>query len=306
MAKAQQRIVLEQDTPRIDLVVQALTGASRAIVRGMFDHGCVRVGGQPCRQAGAAVSRGTVVEVAWEPERRYKQTPHSRSSRAFRIAYEDKDLIVVEKTAGILTVPTERGEQHTLVHEVARHFSKGERITHRACIVHRLDRDTSGVLVFARSEAIAQALKAQFADHKPEREYAAIVAGRLEQDRGTFRSYLATDEDLDQFSTATPGQGKWAVTHYEVVQRLQGATLVRVHLETGRRNQIRVHFAEAGHPVLGDVRYEVDKARHPAWREKRLALHAKTLGFVHPVTGAPVRVTSALPECFAAFLKAMG
>ena len=305
MAKAQQRLVLESDVARVDLVVQGMTGASRAIVRGMFDHGCVKVGGQPCDEAGAPVARGTVVEVAWEIERRYKEIPRTRTSRAFRIAYEDKHLIVVEKVAGILTVPTERGEQNTLVHEVARHFSKGPRITQRACIVHRLDRDTSGVLVFARTDAIAQALKAQFADHKPEREYAAIVAGTLREDRGTFRSYLATDEDLDQFSTTRPGEGKLAVTHYEVVQRLKGATFVRVHLETGRRNQIRVHFAEAGHPVLGDVRYEVERARHPAWREKRLALHAKTLGFVHPVTGVPVRVTSALPAVFMAFLAAM-
>jgi len=204
----------------------------------------------------------------------------------------------------VLTVPTDYGEQNTLVHEVARHFSKGQRITHRAHIVHRLDRDTSGVLVFAKTEAIAQALKQQFADRKPEREYAAIVVGGLKADRGTFRSFLTTDDDLDQYSTATPGEGKLAVTHFQVMQRLRGATLVKVNLETGRRNQIRVHFAEDGHPVLGDVRYESERAQHPAWRDKRLALHARTLGFVHPVTGAPVRVTSALPAVFHAFVVA--
>ena len=289
---------------RIDLVVQGITGASRAIVRGMFDHGCVSLDGRPCSQAGAPGVRGATVEVSWDPEQRYKETPRTRTSSAFRIAYEDAHLIVVEKVAGILTVPTDRGEQNTLVHEVARHFSKGQRITQRACIVHRLDRDTSGLLVFARNDAVAQALKQQFADHKPEREYAAIVAGRLAEDRGTFRSFLTTDEDLDQHSTTVPGQGKLAVTHYEVVQRLRGATFVRVHLETGRRNQIRVHFAEAGHPVLGDVRYETQRARHPAWRVKRLALHARTLGFTQPVTGALIRVTSVLPAVFNAFLAA--
>ncbi|MFZ4578795.1 MAG: RluA family pseudouridine synthase [Myxococcota bacterium] len=306
MAKSLQKRTLDCATPRLDLVVQEMVGLSRAIVRGMFDHGCVRVNGAPCDQAGASAAAGAIIEVSWEVGRRYKEVPRTRVSQAFRVAYEDAHLIVVEKVAGVLTVPTLRGEQNTLVHEVAHHFSKSARITQRACIVHRLDRDTSGLLVFTRREDIAQALKQQFADHKPEREYAAIVAGRLPEDRGTFRSFLATDEDLDQYSTPDASEGKLAVTHYEVVERLRGATFVRVRLETGRRNQIRVHFAEAGHPVLGDVRYEVERARHPAWREKRLALHAKTLGFKHPVTGLPVRVTSELPKVFTAFLAATG
>ncbi len=304
MAQTLKSTTLTADTPRADLVVQALTGASRAIVRGMFDHGCVMLDGKPCGEAGLPVARGHVLTVTYDAEQRYKEVPRTRLSRAFRIAFEDKYLIVVEKVAGVLTVPTDYGEQNTLVHEVARHFSKGQRITHRAHIVHRLDRDTSGVLVFAKTEAIAQALKQQFADRKPEREYAAIVVGTLKVDRGTFRSFLTTDDDLDQYSTATPGEGKLAVTHFQVMQRLRGATLVKVNLETGRRNQIRVHFSEDGHPVLGDVRYESARAQHPAWRDKRLALHARTLGFVHPVTGASVRVTSALPAVFHAFLVA--
>lgn len=303
MAKLRKTATLDADTPRIDLIVQAVTGVSRAIVRGMFDHGCVTLNGKPCDEAGLPASRGSVMVVEYEAERRYKEIPRTRISRKFRIAYEDKYLIVVEKVAGVLTVPTDHAEPNTLVHEVARHFSKGPRITHRAYIVHRLDRDTSGVLVFAKSEEIAQALKQQFADRKPEREYAAIVAGHVREDSGTFRSFLVTDEDLDQYSTTVPGEGKLAVTHFKVEQRLRGATFVTVHLETGRRNQIRVHFAEIGHPVLGDVRYKSDRARHVDWQEKRLALHARTLGFRHPVTGVPVRVTSPLPAVFQAFLK---
>ncbi len=296
-------VVVETDSPRADLVVQALTGASRSIVRGMFDQGCVTLNGAPCREAGQPAAAGTRVEVAFEPGRRYREAPRAHEARAFRVAFEDRWLVVVEKAAGVLTVPTIRRETDTLVHQVARYWSRGRRTPQRACIVHRLDCDTSGLLVFARTEDLAQALKRQFEAHKPEREYAAIVAGLLPDDRGTFRSRLATDEDLDQYSTHVPGEGKPAVTHYEVVERLDGATFVRVRLETGRRNQIRVHFAEAGHPVLGDLRYRPDEARHPAWRYPRLALHARTLGFAHPVTGAPVRVTSDLPAEFDAFLR---
>ncbi|MBI5608331.1 MAG: RNA pseudouridine synthase, partial [Deltaproteobacteria bacterium] len=190
-------------------------------------------------------------------------------------------------------------------HQVARYWSGSDRITQRAHIVHRLDRDTSGLLVFARTAEIAAALKDQFADHKPEREYVAILAGALPDDRGTFRSYLTTGDDLDQYSTDTPGEGKLAITHYEVRQRLRGATCVRVRLETGRRNQIRVHFSEVGHPILGDVRYRSELARHPRGPANRLALHALTLGFVHPVTQKPVRTTSEIPQEFVRFLAEM-
>jgi 23S rRNA pseudouridine1911/1915/1917 synthase len=303
MPKERRSAHLDADTARVDRVVQSLTGASRAGVRGMFDHGCVSVDGVACAEAGMPAPRGALVEVVFDPRHHYREKPPERPSRAYRVAFEDGHLIVVEKNAGILTVPTARRERDTLVHAVAARFSRG-RVPQVAHVVHRLDRDTSGLLVFARTDAVAQALKRQFADRKPEREYAAIVAGHLERDAGTFRSYLAVDEDLDEVSSDDPREGRLAITHFEVVERLRRATFVRVRLETGRRNQIRVHFADAGHPVLGDTRYSPAAARHPAWREDRLALHARTLGFVHPVTGRPVRVTTDLPPVFEAFLAA--
>ena len=304
MALLHKTLTLTAPEPRLDLLVQRLAEVSRAEVRGLFDWECVRVDGAVASQPSLALAVGQQVVVTWEAGRRYKEKPRERSHREFVIAYEDKHLIVVVKRAGVLTVPTDRQEDDTLVHAVARHFSKGTRITHRAWIVHRLDRDTSGLLVFARTEAVAHAIKDQFAERKPEREYVAIVAGHVADDAGTMRSFLATDDDLDQFSTQRPGEGKLAITHYKVVQRLRGATLVQVHLETGRRNQIRVHFAELGHPVLGDVRYKKELAAHPGWREKRLALHARTLGFRHPVTGQPLRLVAETPPCFAHFIRA--
>jgi 23S rRNA pseudouridine1911/1915/1917 synthase len=302
MARERRSTVLVGDSPRIDLVVQGLTGVSRSVVRGMFDHGCVILDGSVCKGAGTPALAGATIEVSYDPQCRYKEIPRAFSNNAFSVVFEDRYLIVVEKSAGILTVPTVRKEQDTLVHQVARHFSRGQRNPQKAFIVHRLDCDTSGLLVFARTEAIQQALKQQFADHKPEREYAAIVAGTVAEESGTYRSFLATDDDLDQFSTSEPGAGKLAVTHFQVTQRLRGATYLCVHLETGRRNQIRVHFAEAGHPVLGDLRYEPRLACHPLWHQKRLALHAKTLAFQHPVTGAPIRSTTELPPSLRTFL----
>ena len=291
---------------RVDLAVLQLTGVPRSVLRGLFSNDCVTRNGQPCTEPAARGQPGDRIDVRWDPQTRYRDAPKTRVDTQFRIAFEDSHLIVVEKAAGILTVPTDRRETDTLVHRVARHLSRGPRITQRAWIVHRLDRDTSGLLVFGKSEGVAARIKDQFEARKPERQYAAIVAGRVEQGAGTFRSWLHTDDALDQVSRAEPGAGKLAISHYRVAERLRGATFVRVTLETGRRNQIRVHFADAGHPVLGDVRYQREAAVHPAWTAPRLALHAQTLGFVHPVTGQPVAVTSELPDVFGRFLKAAG
>lgn len=303
MPKLTKRAVLEAAIPRLDFTVQALTGASRAIVRGLFDHGCVTLNGAPCGEAGRPGARGDVVAVTWDPSQRYRERAQPWVSTKFRVAFEDAHLIVVEKVAGILTVETNRGGDDTLVDDVARYLSRGPRITRRAFVVHRLDRDTSGVLVFGKTPRMAEALIEQFKDRKPEREYAAIVARQLSTDAGTFRSFLTTSKDLREFSTTAPGVGKLAVTHFVVDTRFADATFVRVNLETGRRNQIRVHFAEAGHPVLGDDRYAPERAAHPLWHAPRLALHARTLGFTHPATRRPVRVTSELPAPFVAFLQ---
>ena len=210
---------------------------------------------------------------------------------------------MVDKAAGILSVPTPKGETNTLFDEVARYVNRGPRMIKQVTVVQRLDRDTSGLLVFAKNKVVGARLQAQLTARKPEREYIALVAGHLDTAKGTFRSYLRTTPELHEQSTDDPDDGKEAVTHYEVVERLPQATSVRVHLETGRRNQIRVHFAEAGHPVLGDTHYEPNKARHPLWTAKRLALHAAGLGFVHPMTGARLRFSSSIPECFVRFCE---
>jgi 23S rRNA pseudouridine1911/1915/1917 synthase len=197
----------------------------------------------------------------------------------------------------LLTVPTPHREPHTAIsqlnHLLRRHDASAE-----AFCVHRLDRGVSGLLVFAKSLAIAQALRDQFAERKPQRRYVAFVAGRVQPPKGTIRSYLATDKDLNRYSTKDPTAGQLAVTHYQVVESWADATLVAVRLETGRRNQIRVHFAEMGHPVLGDRRYRKDEAAHAAWPYRRLALHAESLGFSHPVTGQSLEFYAPLPPEF--------
>jgi 23S rRNA pseudouridine1911/1915/1917 synthase len=249
------------------------------------------------------VRQGDVVEIQYDPAQRYHERPKAWQHRSFRLLHEDGALLVVDKGAGILTVPTGKGERNTLVHALERYVSRGTSRASRVFVVHRLDRDASGLLVFAKTPEAADRLKEQFAASKPDREYVALVAGRVPTSAGTFKTFLTTGKSLQRYSTSRRGDGELAITHYRVESLLQDASLVRVRLETGRRNQIRVHFAEAGHPVLGDTRYRPDLAQGKGWGLKRLALHAAVLGFSHPMTGEALRFDSPLPREFGQYIR---
>src|SRR5689334_10724689 len=169
---------------RIDRLVQQLCGLSRSQVMGLFDHGCVLRNGSIITHAGERLAAGDRVELRYDAKQRYHPTPKPRKDLGFTIVFEDKQLIVVEKPAELLTVPTRREETNTLQHKVdayVRHVSKGR----GAFAVHRLDRGVSGLLVFGKTQEIVRQLKDQFAASKPEREYVAIVAGRMQQKEGT-------------------------------------------------------------------------------------------------------------------------
>lgn len=295
--------VRPEDAGRLDLVVQKLTGLPRRQIRGLFDHGTVTRNSEVCQTGHERAVAGDVIEVIYDPHQRYhekRDTPERGNS--FRTVFQDRFLIVVEKRAGVLTVPTRHEEQNTLLHQVE-HFVRRLGPTRKIHVVHRLDRDTSGLLVLAKDPRTAEALEAQFRAHSAERVYLAVLAGSLPRDEGTIESYLATGEGLQRYSADDASGGERAVTHYRVECRVKNSTTVRVTLETGRRNQIRVHFAEAGHPVLGDARYRPDLARTDLWKHDRLALHAVVLGFRHPVTGGSLRYEAPPPREFQAFLR---
>lgn len=281
---------------RVDQVVRALSETSHSQSRGMVNQGCVSINGIACSSIATPVAVGDVVSLRYEPTQRYreKKTKHW-DDRTFRIQFEDEYLIVVNKAAGTLTLPTDDGEPNTLVERVSAYLShsRGRR---DAWLVHRLDRDVSGLLVFGKRQEIAERLIEQFKQRRPRRVYTAIVAGLISDDEGTFESDLATGNNLDRFATKPSRKTQNAITHYRVQRRLLDTTHVEVTLETGRRNQIRVHFADAGHPVLGDPRYGIKSSMHPRWKRKRIALHAGTLGFEHPTLGEPLQFDSPLPH----------
>ena len=288
---------------RIDRVARDMAGCSRAQVRGMIQRGCVTLNGSPCGSDFDRVKADDVVAVTFDRRRAYPEKRRPKGNEPFDLLFEDAHLLVVSKAARLLTVPTPAREDDTLVHHLQAYVSRGHKRPRRVAIVHRLDRGVSGVLVFAKTENVAEMLRQQFAAAKPDREYVALVAGRMREDRGTFDKRLVTDRHTIHRRCATrPGDGERAVTHYVVESRGTDVTRVRVRLETGRRNQIRVHFADAGHPVLGDPRYgDRDKARHRLWPHRRIALHAAVLAFTHPVTGQALRFEAPEPEEFAGF-----
>jgi 23S rRNA pseudouridine1911/1915/1917 synthase len=216
-----------------------------------------------------------------------------------RLVHEDDDLVVVDKPPGLLTIATARERERT-VHRLLRAWLAARRRPERPFVVHRLDRETSGLLVFAKSEAARARLQTQFATRAAGRVYLAVVEGLVREDRGTLESVLVEDRSLRVRSVPRPvrrpagGRARPAITHYRVLERRRAATLVELALGSGRRHQLRAQLAALGHPVAGDRDHG---ARTDPLR--RLCLHATRLELVHPDTGAPVRFTSSPPAAFA-------
>jgi 23S rRNA pseudouridine1911/1915/1917 synthase len=208
------------------------------------------------------------------------------------ILFEDKDVIVVDKPAGLLTIATDR-EKHRTLYALLYEYIKGKRPPGRLFIVHRLDREASGLLVFAKSEAAKQHLQEQFKEHYAGRTYLAVTENRMAQDQMTFQSYLAENSIFRCYLTPDPKKGKWAVTHVKVLRRSSHRTLVEVELETGRKHQIRVQLADQGYPIVGDQVY--GSRTNPI---RRMALHALRLAFDHPTTGIRMEFESPPPAAF--------
>jgi 23S rRNA pseudouridine1911/1915/1917 synthase len=248
------------------------------------------------------VSAGERYEVRVDPVRRYRPKPPPRAGDGYRVVHTDRDLIVVEKEPRLLSVPTPlRQDEDSLIERLLE--SERERGVRRPALyaLHRLDWDTSGLLLFARSRRAYEALEAQFKTRTIERHYTAVATGRVDKDEGRFESRLVEDpRTLKVRSTRRPGEGKEAITEYTVTERLPSATVLSVRLRTGRRNQIRVHLAEAGHPLVGDRSYG-----RATSLIGRTALHARTLRFIHPVTRKQVIFESRLPRDMRHLIKTL-
>ena len=209
-----------------------------------------------------------------------------------KIVFEDASVIVIDKPAGLLTIATE-AERTKTSYAVLREYVSGKRPPEKIFIVHRLDREASGLLVFAKTVEAKETLQDQFKDHSAGRRYVAVVEGQPKADDFVIRTYLAENRAYRVYSTPNKKLGKLAITHVHVLKRNRRTTLVEVRLETGRKHQIRVHLAEHGHPIVGDTNY--GSGSNPI---RRLALHAAYLDLRHPVTRERMRFESVYPRVF--------
>ncbi|HUM18047.1 MAG TPA: RluA family pseudouridine synthase [Candidatus Nitrosotalea sp.] len=251
--------------------------ASNRSLKQWLEAGRVTVDGNACRDGRREI--GPDAEVALGGRR------SAPFPRGLTLVHEDDAILVVVKPAGLLTIATERERERT-AYRLLWDYLAAKR--ERPFIVHRLDRETSGLLVFAKSEAVKRALQAQFEARSVERVYRALVDGRPPRDEGTLESRLSEDRMLRVRSAE---RGRLAITHYRVLARRRQSSLLELRLGTGRRHQIRVQLAESGWPIVGDVLHG-----GPRSTAGRLCLHATRLGFVHPVTQRPVAFDSAPPS----------
>lgn len=218
-----------------------------------------------------------------------KSSSRHRLNR-LQILHEDRDLLVVCKEPGLLTTSYKGDKNPTAEHLLTGYLRKGNSTSRlRAYTVHRLDRETSGLLIFAKSKAVELQLKDNW--KAVEKHYTAVVHGRLDEKSGKFASFLAENDDQVVYSTADAARGKWSETLFQVVKETPRFSLLDITLLTGRKNQIRVHLAEAGHPVVGYPKYGTKRDRTP-----RMALHARTLAFPHPHNGQRMAFEAPVPE----------
>ena len=296
-------IQTEESTERIDaLLARAIAGLTRSAAQRLLEQGAVTKNGLPVKKryqtAPGDVFEVTLPDVA-EPMLAAQDIP-------LDVIYEDEDLIVVNKPRGMVVHPAPGHADSTLVNALLHHCGDslsgvgGER---RPGIVHRIDKDTSGLIIAAKNDFAHLALSSQLADHTLARTYEAVVHGAFREDSGTVDAPIGRSPADRKRMAVTEKNARRAVTHWEVLARYSGFTHIRCRLETGRTHQIRVHMAHIGHPLLGDMVYGRRKA------EKGLegqCLHARSLRLIHPRTGETMELTCPLPDYFTDVLARLG
>lgn len=225
------------------------------------------------------------------------RAPETAQYRGLTILYEDPSLIVINKQAGLLSMGTTK-ERNRTAYGILSSYLKGKDPQHKIFIIHRLDRETSGVMMFAKSEKVQQLVQQSWDATIKERTYVALVEGVPEPPKGTISSYLRESKALIVYSSQNPENGQLAITNYNVLKSSNGYALLELELETGRKNQIRVHMQDIGHPIAGDTKYGA--TTDPI---DRLGLHAEVLAFEHPITGEAMRFEAPIPKSFLSVVK---
>lgn len=284
-----QGYVCDKEMPLLEYLLATLPGSKNKIKDILHGRG-IKVNGKIVTQYDYPLVPGTRISVSLSKKN------DTFKSRFVDIVYEDQWIVVIDKKPGILSMAA--GHSTLNVKTVLDDYFKRSRQRCTAHVVHRLDRDTSGLMIYAKSKDIEQELERDWHGRVFDRRYVAVVSGEMEEDSGTIANWLKDNKAYVTYSSPVDNGGKYAVTHFLTLDRTTDHSLVEFKLETGRKNQIRVHTSDMGHPICGDVKYgNGDDPLH------RLCLHAYVLCFYHPVTGRPMEFSTPIPPLFRSLFK---
>lgn len=274
----------------LEFLFKAFAGKSRTAIKSHLSHCQISVNGQVEKQFDYALTPGD--EVSFFSGKVAPGLHHP----GIKIVFEDESLIVVDKAAGLLSVGTD-AERTNTVFSILSGYVKSQANKAYLFVLHRLDKDTSGVMMFAKNKSVQEQIQRQWKRTVTDRSYRVVVEGTVQRDEDTIVSYLRESKALKMHSTRNESEGQKAETNYKVLKRAKGYSLLEVKLDTGRKNQIRAHLSELGHPVAGDKKYGA--RTNPAGR---LCLHAHQLTFRHPVSGQSMHFESPVPRSFMTIL----
>jgi len=277
---------VRENTTLLPFLIEKMPEKNRNNIKSLLAYRQVRVDGKVVTQFNHQLTNDQKIEISGQ-----RQT----ESSVIEIIYEDKWLIIVNKPSGLLSIAT-RDEKRETVYSYLSDYVKKQGRENKIFIVHRLDRETSGLLLFAKNEKIKRTLQDSWNDSIIERTYVALVEGQVQKQEGVISSFLYEDRSFIMHSSADSSKGQKAVTRFKVLKSNMSWSLLEINLETGRKNQIRVHMQDIGHSVAGDKKYGAKT--NPV---KRLALHAMNLSFIHPVSNEKMVFETAIPKPFAKF-----
>lgn len=287
----QTSLAVTTPTELMIFLLEKLPDQGRNNIKSLLTHRQIQVDGQVQTLYNYPLQIGQEVLVNWSLVR------DEEAIKGLKIIYEDPDIIVIDKPAGLLSMASDKEKVLTAYHQLTDHVRLSNP-DNRIFIVHRLDRDTSGIMMFAKNEEVKHLLQDDWKEVMADRAYVAVVEGKVEEKEGTIRSWLKESKTRLMYSSFKPGDGLEAVTHYRVLQASAAYSLLEIRLETGRKNQIRVHMKEFGHSIIGDKRYGASS--NPIGR---LGLHAHILAFHHPISGELMRFETEVPKKFSRLCK---
>jgi len=277
--------IVENDDTLLAYLFSILPNKSRKLLKAVLKDKQVAVDGTAVSQFDFPLQPGQRVDVCWQ-KKTYQQ-PHGLD-----IVYEDRELIIIDKPSGLLTIATDKEKRKTAF-AILSDYVKSEDPDNKIFVIHRLDRETSGLLMFAKNETIKRQIQESWTSTIDQRTYVGVVEGEVPQQEGTIVSWLNESKAFIVYSSPNPQHGRKAITRYQKLKANKAYSLMQLNLETGRKHQIRVHMQEIGHPIIGDTKY--GSSVNPL---RRLGLHAQVLAFTHPRTGKPCRFETDIPDKF--------